>query len=228
MSNQSIFQLAIIGILLICGYVYLLQMVSRRASGRGRMPVLAAMLLFVYAMVAGPVIYLVSSLGSTEMVLFVLLIFMSCIILFAAIRSLIQNLRSINKGMLALFLIYILAVAYITLFSREYAQDTSVHIFRTDLIGKAIRTKSLQPLNHMLLNVAMFIPLGVLLPFVYPEKLNQWGPVILLAIMVTTLIETLQFFLLLGQADLTDIVANILGAAIGFLLSRLLQRFTSF
>lgn len=225
MSNQSVFQLAIIGILLVCGYIYLLQMASRRAPEYIKRPFLAVVLLFAYAMIAGPVIYIISSLGSTEMLLFTLLMLMSCVILFAAVYALFQNLRHINKGMLALFLIYLLAVAYVTIFSREYAKDTSVYIFRTDLISKAIRTRSLQPVTHLLQNVAMFIPLGVLLPFVYPEKLDSWGHVLLIALMATTLIETVQFFLLLGQADLTDIVTNILGAALGFLGYRIFRRF---
>ena len=219
------FQLAIIGILLVCGYIYLLQMASRRAPEYIKRPFLAVVLLLAYAMIAGPVIYIISSLGSTEMLLFTLLMLMSCVILFAAVYALFQNLRHINKGMLALFLIYLLAVAYVTIFSREYAKDTSVYIFRTDLISKAIRTRSLQPVTHLLQNVAMFIPLGVLLPFVYPEKLDSWGHVLLIALMATTLIETVQFFLLLGQADLTDIVTNILGAALGFLGYRIFRRF---
>lgn len=214
-----------IGILLVCGYIYLLQMASRRAPSYIKRSLLAVVLLFAYAMIIGPVIYIVSSLGSTEMLLFTLLMLMSCVILLAALYALFQNLRNINKGMLALFLIYILAVAYVTIFSREYAKDTSVYIFRTDLIGKAIRTRSLQPVTHLLQNVAMFIPLGVLLPFVYPEKLDSWSHVILIALMTTTLIETVQFFLLLGQADLTDIVTNILGAVIGFLGYRIFRHF---
>lgn len=225
MSNQSVFQLAIIGILLICGYICLFQAVSRRSSRKTSLPLLAGLLLVIYAMVAGPLIYIISSLGSTEMLLFTLLMLMSCGVLFVAVGNLIRHFAAINKGMLALFLIYILAVACITVFSRERSADASVHIFRADLFGKALRTQSLQPLNHILLNVAMFVPLGALLPFVYPAGLNRWVPVMLLAVMTTTLIETLQFFLLLGQADLTDIFANVLGAAIGFGGYRLLCRF---
>ena len=226
MSTQNTFQFIIIGLLLVCGYVYLFHAVSRRITIKISTPMLAAILLFIYAMIAGPVVYIVSTIGSTEMVLFILLMLMSCGILFAAVYGLIQNFRDVNKGMLALFLIYILAVAYVTIFSREYGNESSVYIFRTDLISKAFRTHSLKPLTHMLQNVAMFIPLGILLPFVYPEKLDQWMPVILLAIMTTTLIETLQFFLLLGQADMTDIVANVLGAVIGFAAYRLFRRFS--
>lgn len=217
-----------IGILLVCGYIYLYQVVSRRASKMVKMPVLAVVLLFAYAMVTGPVIYIISSLGSAEMLLFTLLMLVACIILCAAFYGLLQNLRYVNKGMLALFLVYILAMAYVTLFSREFDKETSVYIFRTDLISEAIRKRSFEPMTHILLNVAMFIPLGVLLPLVYPEKLERWDSVILLALMVTTLIETVQFFLRLGQADLTDIVANVLGAAVGFLGYRVYRRFSPY
>lgn len=217
-----------IGILLVCGYAYLYQMVARRASHLVKMPVLAVALLFAYGMVTVPVIYIVSSLGSMEMLVFTLMMLVACIILCVAFYGLLQNIRQINKGMLALFLVYILAMAYVTLFSREFDKETAVYIFRTDLISEAIRKGSFAPMSHMLLNVAMFIPLGAMLPFVYPEKLDKWGVVLPLALMVTTLIETIQFFLRLGQADLTDIVANVLGAAVGFLGYRLFRRFSPF
>lgn len=226
MSEQNVFQVAIIGVLLVCGYIYLFQLVSRRITYQIKRSVLAAVLLFAYAMIMGPLVYIISSLQSTEMLLFTLLMLLSCVVLFVSINGLIQNLRSVNKGALALFLVYILAMAYITLFSREFDKETSVYIFRTDLITRAIREKSLEPMKHILLNVAMFIPMGVMLPFVYPEKLNRWDMVIPLALMVTTLIETTQLLLRLGQADLTDIVANTLGAVVGFLGYRLFRRFS--
>ena len=126
MSTQNTFQLIIIGLLLVCGYVYLFYAVTRRITVQISTPVLAAVLLFIYAMIAVPVVCIVSTISSTEMVLFILLMLMSCGILFAAVYGLIRNFREVNKGMLALFLIYILAVAYVTIFSREYGNESSL------------------------------------------------------------------------------------------------------
>ena len=73
------------------------------------------------------------------------------------------------------------------------------------------------------MNVAMFVPIGFLFPLILPEKLNKLSLVIPLGLMLTTLIETTQMLLRMGQCDLEDLVANTVGAIIGLLLYRMFR-----
>lgn len=67
--------------------------------------------------------------------------------------------------------------------------------------------------------------MGFLLPFVQPQKRAKLSYALLMGMLFTTIIETTQMLLRLGQADRTDIVTNVLGAVIGYLLYRIARRF---
>lgn len=218
-------QLILIAILLLCGYLYLFQLVAKRSENAYALPFVAVILLVIYLLIAVPLMVILRRMGSVDRILLALLILFSCAFLFASIYSLIRDFRNVNKGMLALFLVYTLALGYITIFSRDGTNDASITMFRFDAIEKAIRTRSLDPLNHILLNVALFVPVGFLLPFVQPQKLARLSYALLIGMMFTTIIETTQMLLRLGQADLTDIVTNVLGAVIGYLLYKITRRF---
>ena len=78
---------------------------------------------------------------------------------------------------------------------------------------------------QLLLNIAMFVPYGLLLPMVF-ARLRRALPALLTVLATTCTIEILQFFL--GRsADIDDVIMNFLGGALGFLLfcgaNRLLQ-----
>ncbi|MBQ9719960.1 MAG: VanZ family protein [Oscillospiraceae bacterium] len=225
MYTQDLMQLALIAILLLCGYLYLLQIVTRRTENAVALPVIAVILLIIYLFIAIPLVFILQRLGSAGQVLLALLLLFACAFLFAAVYGLYRNFREINKGMLALFLVYTLAIGYVTIFSRDGKNDTSIFLFRFDAFEKAIRTRSLEPIYDILLNVALFVPMGFLMPFVLPEKLDKWSYALMTGLMFTTVIEATQMLLRLGQADLTDIVTNALGAVIGFFFYRLTRRF---
>ncbi len=66
-------------------------------------------------------------------------------------------------------------------------------------------------------NVVMFIPLGLYLPF----KFTKLKKVLIFLIFVSALIfavEILQFFTLLGYCDIDDLILNVIGAFIGFMV----------
>lgn len=224
-NSQDILQLIMIGILLLCGYIFLFQLVARKTENKANVPIIAVILLFIYLLVAIPLVLIIGRMGSTAMMLQSLLILFACLALFAAFIGMVKNFRELNKGMLALFITYVLAVGYITIFSRGETNDTSIFLFRMDVIQEAIRTRSFEPLQHILLNIAMFIPLGLLFCAIYPEKTMKFGYAAALGMICTTIIETTQMLLKLGQADLMDILTNVLGAIIGYLIFRIIHRF---
>ena len=125
--------------------------------------------------------------------------------------------------MLLLFLLYLLMVSYITVFSRRGRYQSEI-LLKFDSIEEAIRRRSLEPLQHLWLNVVLFVPIGILFPMIEPRKLDQLSYVFPLGMLLTTLIETTQLMLHIGQCDLEDMVANTLGACLGLLIYRLYRR----
>ena len=78
------------------------------------------------------------------------------------------------------------------------------------------------PIEDLLLNIILFMPLGFLLPYIWP-KLNLWKTV-LLAFIISATIETTQYIAHWGCLDIDDIINNTLGACIGYSCFALYKR----
>lgn len=216
-------QLLLIVILLLCGYFYLFQAVAKRAASRSSIPILAIVLLVIYLLVSLPMVLLIAQMGGTNFVVLALLILAACIGLFAVLFAMIRNFRELNKTVLVLFLLYLLILGYVTIFSRQGRTQTDI-LLSFDSIEKAISSRSFEPLQHLWANVMLFIPLGALFAAIDPPRLARFEIILPLGMLLTTLIETTQLLLRLGQCDLEDLVANTLGACLGLLVFKLYTR----
>jgi len=71
-------------------------------------------------------------------------------------------------------------------------------------------------------NIALFIPLGVFIPVLFPKaRAWGWGQFILRAVLLITSMELLQLLLMCGQGDIDDVILNVFGMCIGFACTRL-------
>ena len=68
-------------------------------------------------------------------------------------------------------------------------------------------------------NVILFVPIGILLPRVFP-KIGQWWKVFLITLGAIILVELTQMLTLLGTCDVDDVTLNVLGAMGGYLFFR--------
>lgn len=78
---------------------------------------------------------------------------------------------------------------------------------------------------RFILNIIMFVPLGALLPLVFPG-LNNAGTVriALTGLILSITIEAVQGIFMLGHVQTDDVIANVLGAVLGWILYRLYTR----
>lgn len=65
-----------------------------------------------------------------------------------------------------------------------------------------------------LLNIAIFIPIGFLLGFIF--KSIRWWKVLIVGLFVSVTIEFLQYALNRGSAEVDDVMHNLLGGIIGY------------
>lgn len=72
-------------------------------------------------------------------------------------------------------------------------------------------------------NVVMFIPLGYFVPRVW-LKFRSFFRCVLLALGLVLAVEILQLFTLLGSCDIDDLILNILGTALGYLIWKLQKK----
>lgn len=72
-------------------------------------------------------------------------------------------------------------------------------------------------------NVIMFVPLGFLVPCIW-QKTGKFGWHLLTMVLSIVGIELIQLFTLLGTCDVDDLLLNLVGTTMGFLLWKLCCR----
>lgn len=216
-------QYVLIGLLLLVGYYYLYHFLLKRTASKSTLPVAGFILFVIYAAISGVLIVSFSQFGSSRMTLLMLLILMSMIGFCVLFYNLIKYVNQIRAIPMLLLIIYLGVVSYVTIFSRRGGSQTDI-LLDFDSILQAIKEHSFAPLEHLLMNVGLFIPVGFLLTATYPEKLNKASLVIPVGLMLSVLIETMQMILQLGQCDVEDLIANALGAFLGLIVYRLIYQ----
>ena len=90
-----------------------------------------------------------------------------------------------------------------------------------DLVPEIIRRGRITDMLHFLINVLMFAPIGLALPFVL--KHPAFGQTVLVGFYFTLAIEFLQSFSLSRDGNIDDVIGNTLGVIAGFLLYLLMK-----
>jgi len=86
---------------------------------------------------------------------------------------------------------------------------------------KAIQDGREDLLAENIMNVVVFIPVGLLLGIAFKQM--TWWKALLIGCSISVTIEALQFFLMRGFSELDDVMHNTLGCAIGFLIVAIIK-----
>lgn len=114
------------------------------------------------------------------------------------------------------FIIYLLAVAYITLFSRQPEERRfDMEPFRSYIL--LIRDKNYFYLNQIFFNILMTVPYGFLLPCIN-KKFRSLRLMTLAGFIFSCIIEMLQYITRRGLFEFDDLFNNTLGASAGYII----------
>ena len=134
-----------------------------------------------------------------------------------------RNGKRFPKGQavaVLLLLCYLGGLAAITFMNRMDGMQMGVQLHPFLAFWEAWNNFTLQIWLNPLLNIAMFLPLGVLLPLA-AKPFQQWYWTLAAGAGASLVIEVLQYILGRGQADVDDLICNILGAMLGYCLCML-------
>lgn len=115
----------------------------------------------------------------------------------------------------------VLSILYITIFLIGGEISLNPNLNRLNLVPFSWLKSAWQSgrnfvINQLVLNIIMFIPLGILLPVVF-KSLSKWWKTAMVTVAVTAAIEVLQLFI--GRSgDIDDILMNYAGGMIGYIL----------
>ena len=71
-------------------------------------------------------------------------------------------------------------------------------------------------LRSAIMNIALFIPLGLTLPYVLPDRIRRKLAVtVLAALLLSIAVEAVQFLFALGNSEVDDVLMNTFGAFLG-------------
>ena len=207
----------------LCAYLMSIQVLASSRYTRVSLPRLAA-LLAPFALVVLAIVAVCSfSLGSWDDMLMLLAVLLPPAAVVIGVHSIKSRLNDLNICMVVLFVMSLLAVGYVTLFSRDGSTSTRV-LFELRNITRALKTGSLLYLKHLIMNVILFMPFGFLLCASCPERCNRLLTVFTYALLFSCAIESLQYLLVIGECDLEDVLGNVLGAWAGLGVFRLYLR----
>lgn len=116
----------------------------------------------------------------------------------------------INRGG---FIIEIILILYATILTR---QNTSREVVLIPFYSFYEAIEQQEYYRSMLMNVFLFFPLGLAMPFALPNAWKRKAFVSFgFAAGFSAMIECIQYFFCLGRCEVDDILTNSLGAAIG-------------
>ena len=113
-----------------------------------------------------------------------------------------------------IFAISLMSILVLTLFSRKATQKCDICLI--PLYTFYLATNSTEMYRTMFMNVLLFVPFGMSMPFILPKaSKKRIVKTNLYALLLSLIIESVQYILALGRTEVDDLICNTLGAAIG-------------
>lgn len=218
-------ELLLFAILIVCGYLTVYQMIAANCRNRRILPAVAVVTLVLYACFVGGVILLYFYSGNDPFVVFGSLVLFALFGFITLLRFCLKIRHQLQPVPLVLFLLYLAALLAVTLLVRVGTVRNDIQMEPLHQIKQAISTQNWGIVEHNYQNVILFIPLGILIPFINPHYFRKFSYSVLAAVILSTTIEATQYLFQLGTCDIDDIIANTLGAVIGFAAARICLSF---
>ena len=212
-----------------CGLLGILQAVNHitryKVYARGNLVLIDIVVIVMFLLVVGIVGLFTIYSGYNPMVIYAALVLGVVAAVFFFLKIYLDHPRSTDRKMLLIFGIYFGMVAYGTIFMRIGSVETSVLTTPFDDLQMAFVQRDPEAAQHFFLNVVMFLPFGYLIPATNPRYLRKWSFAMMGGLVTSTVIEGCQMIFQLGQSDVDDIIANTLGAVLGYALVRFVWQF---
>lgn len=129
------------------------------------------------------------------------------------------------------FLLYVAAMAWLLFGQRwggEFYRSVNLKPFVTvKLYWKLLHGENAYLVRHAFINlvgnVVMFIPLGFFQPYLL-VKLRKWYKTMLTTVVLILAVEVVQYVTGLGSCDIDDLLLNLVGAWLGYILWRITRK----
>ena len=112
----------------------------------------------------------------------------------------------------------------ISTFSKEHFETSNIIPFATiigyisGMISNDINTGIV--IINLVTNLLLFAPMGFFIPMLFQDKIKNTKQFLIIIIILTFLVEIIQFITYRGSTDIDDIILNTIGASIVYILMK--------
>ena len=144
----------------------------------------------------------------------------------------IRNTTKRQKLGWVLFLMYLCLLAYFMFFSGSFGRTDTDRGYAYNLVPlkeitryfRYYRTLGMPLfLINIVGNMVAFMPFGFFLPII-SRRSRKWYNTVSFGLIFSLILETLQLIFKVGSFDVDDMLLNTVGAGLGFLVYRTVQR----
>ena len=144
----------------------------------------------------------------------------------------IRNTTKRQKLGWVLFLMYLCLLAYFMFFSESFGRTDTDRGYAYNLVPlkeitryfRYYRTLGMPLfLINIVGNMVAFMPFGFFLPII-SRRSRKWYNTVSFGLIFSLILETLQLIFKAGSFDVDDMLLNTVGAGLGFLVYRTVQR----
>ena len=100
-------------------------------------------------------------------------------------------------------------------FSREHFETVNIVPFKT-LVDFFTNWNIKVLILNVGVNLILFMPMGFFIPILFKNKIKNLKQFILIMIIITVIIEILQFLTYRGSTDIDDVILNVFGAILAY------------
>ena len=142
------------------------------------------------------------------------------------VKEVKRRIFNLNFVFTTAFIGYLMLLIYLTLFSKYFGRLFShrgINLVPFLTINRCLNSQNLSiTLTNIAGNIAAFVPLGLLFPSII-KRLNKFLIVISITTFTSLAIEIMQYVLEVGISDIDDLILNVLGGAVGFVIFKLIK-----
>ena len=144
----------------------------------------------------------------------------------------VRNTTKRQKLGWVLFLMYLCLLAYFMFFSESFGRTDTDRGYAYNLVPlkeitryfRYYRTLGMPLfLINIVGNMVAFMPFGFFLPII-SRRSRKWYNTVSFGLIFSLILETLQLIFKVGSFDVDDMLLNTVGAGLGFLVYRTVQR----
>lgn len=129
-----------------------------------------------------------------------------------------------KKILMISFILYLILLTWIVIFKCKFQIGFLGYRSSVNFIPFKNNNVSINGINETIINLMLFIPMGIYLKILLKNKLNIQ---IISIIVISCMFEILQYVLKMGISDITDVIMNTIGGLIGIMMISLVYKIFS-